>query len=125
MIKSVDRAVLSAAFLAGLCAVTAAHADSPKPDAAVGAKLYAANCATCHMADGSGGKAFGDVKSANLQAPDLEKTYHNSDKLLLRAILYALDEDGQRLDKPMPVWHGKLTDAQGRDILAYLKMLHG
>lgn len=124
MFDPVRRLALTAGLLVTLCAASMGAAHSTKPNVMDGKKLYAANCATCHMANGVGGKSFGAVKSANLQAPSLEHTYHNSDKLLLRAILYARDEDGNRLDAPMPVWHGKLSDAQGRDILAFLKTLH-
>ncbi len=92
---------------------------------ATGAKLFAANCAECHRADGSGGIHFGAAVSADLRAPGLEQTYHNSDKLLLRAILQARDENGDRLDQPMPAWQGRLTRTQAKDIIAYLKTLKG
>lgn len=67
---------------------------------------------------------FGSAVAADLQAPGLEKTYHGSDKLILRAIMLAKDEDGDRLDQPMPAWKGKLTVAEAKDIIAYLHTLH-
>ncbi|GLR66555.1 hypothetical protein GCM10010909_12350 [Acidocella aquatica] len=91
---------------------------------ATGAKLFAANCASCHRADGSGGMKFGNAVSADLRAPGLETTYKSSDKLLLRAILEAKDEDGDRLDQPMPAWKGRLTTADAEAIIAYLHTLH-
>ncbi len=93
-------------------------------EVATGAKLYAANCASCHRADGSGGVKFGSAVSADLRAPGLETTYKSSDKLLLRAILEAKDEDGDRLDQPMPAWQGRLSTADAQAIIAYLKTLH-
>ena len=92
---------------------------------AAGAKLFAANCAVCHRADGSGGIHFSSAISADLRAPRLEQTYHNSDQLLLRAILQARDEDGDQLDQPMPAWQGRLTKTQAKDIIAFLKTLKG
>ncbi|OYV25205.1 MAG: hypothetical protein B7X08_06550 [Acidocella sp. 20-63-7] len=43
--------------------------------------------------------------------------------MLLRAILDAKDQDGQPLNAPMPAWKGRLSAAQAKDILAYLKTL--
>jgi mono/diheme cytochrome c family protein len=92
----------------------------------IGKTLYTSDCATCHTATGAGGVKFsGGAVSANLQAPHLEHLYHGSDALILRAILEAKDQNGERLDQPMPAWAGKLTKAQAKDILAYLKTLHG
>ncbi|HQT39489.1 MAG TPA: cytochrome c [Acidocella sp.] len=101
-----------------------ASAQTTNPNIAAGASLYTDHCAKCHMANGAGGKMFGTVTSADLRAPGLEKTYHNSDNLILRAIMDDKDEDGDTLDKPMHAWKGKLTVAQARDIIAYLHTLH-
>lgn len=111
-------ALLATALLAG-----PAMAQT-KGDAHIGAKLYAENCSSCHLASGAGGVKFasGSV-SADLRAPGLEKTYRHSNKLLLRAILAAHDEDNERLDQPMPAWKGRLTTAQAQDIIAYLHTL--
>ena len=101
-----------------------ALADAGGPSVTNGAALFASNCASCHGSNGAGGKKFGSAVAADLQAPGLEKTYHGSDKLLLRAIMLAKDEDGERLDHPMPAWNGKLTVAEAKDIIAYLHTLH-
>ncbi len=113
-----------AALLVGAALASPAMAQT-KGDAAAGAKLFAANCASCHLASGAGGVKFasGSV-SADLRAPGLEKTYRHSNKLLLRAILTAHDEDNERLDQPMPAWKGRITTAQAQDIIAYLHTLH-
>ncbi|HQT63756.1 MAG: cytochrome C [Acidocella sp. 20-57-95] len=102
----------------------AAKANTTAPSVANGATLFASNCASCHGSNGAGGMKFGSAVAADLQAPGLEKTYHGSDKLILRAIMLAKDEDGDRLDQPMPAWKGKLTEAQAKDIIAYLHTLH-
>ncbi len=91
---------------------------------ALGHKLYNAHCASCHRADGHGGVHFAHAVSADLQAPGLEHTYHENDALILRAILQARDEDGDRLDAPMPKWEGRLSQPQAEAIVAYLHTLH-
>ncbi|HQU03133.1 MAG TPA: c-type cytochrome [Acidocella sp.] len=78
----------------------AAKANTTAPSVANGATLFASNCASCHGSNGAGGMKFGSAVAADLQAPGLEKTYHGSDKLILRAIMLAKDEDGDRLDQP-------------------------
>jgi mono/diheme cytochrome c family protein len=100
--------------------VNLAHANG----VSAGKALYLSHCSGCHRVNGAGGMHFGKAVSANLQAPGLENTYHHSTKLLVRAILDARDEDGDRLDHPMPAWKGRLSRAQALDIIAFLKTLH-
>ena len=111
----------------GLASPALAQTASPQTTSsqiATGAKLFATDCASCHRADGSGGVKLGNAVSADLRAPGLETTYKSSNKLLLRAILEARDEDGDRLDQPMPAWKGRLTTANAEAIIAYLHTLH-
>lgn len=121
--------ILMSSFMLGAVFAAAlggrlALAQDVQPPAKAGAALFASDCASCHRADGSGGMKFGSAVSADLRAPGLEKTYRGSDKLILRAILYAKDQDGERLDHPMPAWKGKLSVAQAKEIIAYLHTLH-
>jgi mono/diheme cytochrome c family protein len=108
------------AFAIGLshCAV------AQSPSVAEGAKLFAKNCAICHRADGSGGRSFGAVTSADLRSPGLEQTYRFDDRLILRAILSGLDQDGEKLNAPMPVWKNRLSTGDAEAIIAYLHTLH-
>ena len=117
MLKRVLSGFVFSVVLAGL---SPAHATS----VSAGKALYLSHCSGCHRANGAGGLHLGKAVSANLQAPGLENTYHHSKKLLLRAILDARDEDGDRLDQPMPAWKGRLSRAQALDIIAFLKTLH-
>lgn len=91
---------------------------------ATGKKLFQANCAVCHKKTGAGGVHFGKVVSADLQAPGLEKLYHHNRALIVRAILTGRDQNGEPLNKPMPVWRGQLSRQQAEDIVAYLQTLH-
>ncbi len=90
-------------------------------DAAIGQKLFKKNCVVCHKADASGGIKLGSETSADLEAPGLEKTYHNNDEMIVNAILYGKDEEGEDLAKVMPRWAKRgMTKAQAYDIVAYL-----
>lgn len=125
--KMIQRLVMPgfmlAVMLVGSVGAHSALAQATQPVAA-GGQLFASDCASCHRADGSGGMKLGSAVSADLRAPGLEKTYRGSDKLILRAILYAKDQDGERLDHPMPAWKGRLSVAQAKEIIAYLHTLH-
>ncbi|WP_206615522.1 c-type cytochrome [Solirhodobacter olei] len=93
-------------------------------NAATGKRLFLAHCAVCHKRDASGGVSLGDTKSADLQSPGLENQYHHDDKLMERAIMDGIDEEGGPLDTIMPRWGkvaNKLSLAQVDDIIAYLK----
>ncbi len=109
--------ILTGGFAAG------AQAQTTSADAA-GKTLFLQNCASCHGESGAGGIHFGSAVSADLRAPELEKTYGGKDALILRAILTAKDQNGEPLDPPMPAWAGRLSTAQATDILAYLHKLH-
>lgn len=89
-------------------------------NAHVGHHVFLTHCVVCHKADASGGVKLGDVESADLQSPGLEKQYHQNDTLIKRAILHGKDEEGGDLDKIMPRWAGKLTDQQVNDVIAWL-----
>lgn len=114
------KAVLSGLLLSALISVPTFAQNA---DVVQGKMLYMSHCSGCHLPNGAGGVHFGEAVSANLRAPGLECTYHHNSSLLLRAILEAKDENGQRLDPPMPAWKGRLSPAEALDIVAYLKTL--
>jgi mono/diheme cytochrome c family protein len=116
--------LLAAVSVASLAWAAPALAGGHAQNIAEGKRLYMQDCASCHRASGAGGVHFGHAVSADLQAPGLEKTYHHNDKLIRRAILQAKDQNGERLDQPMPAWHGRLSTAQAKSIVAYLHTLH-
>jgi len=93
-------------------------------DAAKGKPLFESHCVVCHKSDGSGGVRLESATSADLRAPVLEHTFHDSDAQLRLAILDGKDEDGEALDQVMPHWRGQLTRREVADIIAFLKTLH-
>lgn len=111
-----------AALILGAVAVSASAAFAAG-DVAAGKTLFMQKCSVCHKQDGSGGVSLGDVKSADLESPALEVQFHQNDAMIKDAILNGNDEEGKPLDKVMPRWKGKITDAQADNLVAFLKTL--
>ncbi len=83
-----------------------AHAQS-------GAAVYKSKCAMCHGADGKGDTAVGkSMKLRDLGSAEVQK---QSD-----AELTAITADGKG---KMPAYKGKLTDAQIKDVVAFIRTL--
>jgi cytochrome c6 len=94
-------------ILAGTFCLPAALAQGP------GAEVYRAKCAMCHAADGTAsgpaGKAMkvpSFLEPASLKASDAE--------------LIAITKDGKG---KMPAYASKLTDAQIKEVVAYIRTL--
>ncbi len=83
----------------------------PRPalaaDAGAGAKIFSANCASCHM----GGKNV-VVPTKTLQKADLEKYGKNS----LEAIISQVTKG----NGAMPAFAGRLSNEQIEDVAAYV-----
>jgi mono/diheme cytochrome c family protein len=78
-----------------------------------GADTYKSKCAMCHAADGSGSTTAGKaMKVVPFSSPDLIKA---SD-----ADLIAATKNGKG---KMPAYASKLTDAQIKDVIAYIRTL--
>jgi cytochrome c6 len=86
-----------------LTAVTAVAED--------GAAIYKAKCASCHGADGTGQTAVGKaMKLRDLGSADVQK---QSD-----ADLYKITSDGKG---KMPPYKAKLTDAEIKAVVTYMR----
>ncbi len=78
-----------------------------------GAATYNAKCLMCHAADGSGSTPAGKaMKAPSFLAPDAVKEP--------TANLIAITTTGKG---KMPAYSGKLTDAQIKDVVAYIRTL--
>ena len=89
-----------------------------------GAKLFAANCARCH---GRGGKGDGPdlVKLQSAVSPD-DWTDTESNKALTDGFIAAMITKGGKANgksRIMPAFGDKLSAAQVRDLLAFIRSL--
>jgi mono/diheme cytochrome c family protein len=97
---------LAAASLLALAAAPSAHAQ------AAGAATYKAKCQMCHGADGQPSATGKAMKALAFNSPEL--------KSLPAATLIASVTNGKG---KMPAYAGKLTDAQIKEVVAYVHTL--
>jgi cytochrome c6 len=78
-----------------------------------GPSVFKAKCAGCHGGDGSGNTSAGkSLKLRDLGSADVQKQTD--------AELTAIITDGK---SPMPAYKGKLSDAQIKNLVAYVRGL--
>ena len=96
--------------LVGAIAVSTAVASYAQDS---GAATYKAKCASCHGADGSGNTPAGkSMKALPFKSPDIVSA--SDDDLIA---------DTKNGKGKMPKYAGKLTDAQIKDVVAYIRTL--
>jgi len=86
-------------------------------DVASGQKVFEANCAICHRADGTGGKVT--VEGKSLKAEDLTtgKIKAYSDERIIGYVMNGIEDEG------MPAFKSKLSEGEMRDVVKYVRML--
>ncbi len=96
-----------------MIAITTATAVGIALAQGTGADTYKTNCAACHGADGTASSPAGKMmKIKSFKSPDsIKKT---------NAELTAVISNGAA---PMKGFSGKLTDAQIKDVVAYIRTL--
>lgn len=78
-----------------------------------GAATYKAKCAMCHGADGAGNTPVG--KSMKIRSFKSAEDVKASDAELIKATKQGVGK--------MPAYAGKLSDAQIKDVVAYIRTL--
>jgi mono/diheme cytochrome c family protein len=97
----------AAIFVLAASMAGAAFAQAP------GADTYKAKCAMCHGADGQAATPMGKtMKIASFKAPEMLKATD--------ALFTASTKNGKG---KMPAYNGKLTDAQIKDVIAFIRTL--
>ncbi|MBX5491686.1 MAG: c-type cytochrome [Chloroflexi bacterium] len=96
-----------------------------------GGMMMRLSCADCHGPDGHGLRTpmfiSPDITYRNLTdpagmlEPDGSRGSTYTDGLIRRAVVQGVDAEGKPLAWPMPRW--RLSEAEWRDLLAYLKAL--
>lgn len=111
MPRRLSAAVLALVPLVALGACQAPVQQGPQPDTGSGAVFYRATCATCHEGGGVG------------PAPDLTRlSALNGGTFPIGQVTRIIDgRAGLRAHgSPMPVWGGILTQAEVRNLAAYI-----
>jgi mono/diheme cytochrome c family protein len=101
------RTGIALAVMLAATTVTTAFAQGP------GADTYKAKCAMCHGATGTGNAG---MKVPPFKSPESVKA---TDAALITAITKGADTGAVK----MPAYAGKLTDAQIKDVVAYIRTL--
>ena len=101
------------AIKAAAVILLAASIAGPAFAQAPGADTYKAKCAMCHGADGLAATPMGkNMKILSFKAPEMVKASG--------AQFIASTKNGKN---KMPAYNGKLTDAQIKDVVAYIRTL--
>lgn len=105
---------LSLAIL-GLAFTAAAQAQAPSDDAVHGKELFASkNCALCHNADSTDMKIGPGLKGLYARGTMADGTKVTDESITARIL------NGKA---PMPPYKDQLTDAEVKQLVAYLKTL--
>ena len=99
---------------------TSGPAQTPLPSATVdelasGRKIYATSCSACHKENGTGGEV--EIEGKKLKPDDLTsaKIKGFSDDKILGYIMNGVPDEG------MPAFKGKLSEAEMRDVLKFVR----
>lgn len=96
-----------------LCVISLLAASTMCMAQGSGADTYKAKCAMCHGADGTGNTPAGkSMKVRSFSSPEVVKMSDDD--------LIAVTASGKA---KMPAYKGKLTDAQIKDVVAYIRTL--
>jgi mono/diheme cytochrome c family protein len=123
------RNMMAAALVISAGAAMAGEARAPWRDAdtvALGAMVYGAECATCHGANLEGQPEWKTRDAEGyLPAPPHDETghtWHHPESMLLDIVRRGTAAVvGQGYRSRMPGYAGKLTEAEMRAVLAYIK----
>lgn len=128
-----SQAIASAMLMLSACSDPAAPGDDPRADArdaaksAVGARVYAQHCASCHGTALEGQQSWRQrMPNGRLPAPPHDEsghTWHHPDNVLFgitkNGLVPPYAPDGYESD--MPAFGGKLSDEEMWAVLAYIK----
>lgn len=113
------------ALAAALAIASATRAD-PAPDLALGARVYAEACASCHGPDLEGQPDWQSrLPSGRMPAPPHDAsghTWHHSDTILFRLVKEGVAAVvGGGYESDMPGFAGTLSDEEVRAVLAFIR----
>ena len=93
----------------------ATPAATPADEFAMARPLYEQNCAGCHKEDGTGGKMTIEGKTLDVDDLTSEKIKKFDDAKIAKYIHDGIEDEG------MPAFKDKLTEAQIREVVRYVR----
>lgn len=99
-----------------ITAASPAASVSPADELAMGRSLYEQNCAKCHKDDGTGGKATIEGKTIKAENLTEDKFKKADDAKIAKYIHDGVEDEG------MPAFKDKLTEAQIREVVKYVRV---
>ena len=93
---------------------------TPLPTATIdelasGKKVFETNCATCHKADGTGGKITVEGKNLDVENLTSNKIKGFSDEKIVGYIMKGVPDEG------MPAFNDKLSEGEMRDVVLFIR----
>ena len=106
---------------AGNTSNTTSTRTTPAPTATIdelasGRRIYATSCANCHKEDGSGGEVTVEGRKMNPDDLTSAKVKGFDDAKILRYIMNGVPDEG------MPAFKDKLSEAEMRDVLKFIRV---
>ena len=92
-----------------------AQTASPADEVAMGRQLYEQNCAGCHKEDGTGGAITIDGKTIDPDDLTSDKIKKLDNVRIIKYIYDGIEDEG------MPSFKDKLTEAQIREVVRYVR----
>jgi mono/diheme cytochrome c family protein len=109
---------IGAALIAGGCSKGAQSGSATMS----GAKVYAANCASCHQANGQGSPgAFPPLAGNEIVAGDTARVIH----IVKYGLSGPVDVGGKTYNGQMPAWSPQITDANIAAVISYVRSSWG
>lgn len=100
----------------------AAMAAAGAVSAAAGAKVYSANCSSCHQANGQGVPgAFPPLGGSAIATGDVTKLIH----IVKYGLTGAVQVAGKTYNGQMPNWSPQLSDADIASVITYVRSSWG
>ena len=94
----------------------ATPAETPADEMAMGRSLYEQNCAACHKEDGSGGEMTIEGKTLDVDDLTSASIRRFDDAKIAKYIHDGIEDEG------MPAFKDKLTEAQIREVVRYVRV---
>jgi mono/diheme cytochrome c family protein len=91
------------------------HASSPADEFAMGRTLYEQNCAGCHKEDGTGGAITIEGKTIDPDDLTSDKIKKMDESRITKYVYDGIEDEG------MPAFKDKLTEAQIREVVRYVR----